>query len=253
LSAVLEVSGLTRRFGGLAALDGFELAVAPGEILGIIGPNGAGKSVLINLVTRFYPPSSGRILYCGRDITTLGATAVGRLGIARTFQNIRLFRRMTVLENVMAANPRHARAPLRSVFGRGRAADVTAATRLLALMHITPAADRLAGTLAYGDARRLEIARALATEPKLLLLDEPAAGMNEEETARLVEDIRAAAREVDAIVLIEHDMALIRALSTRVVAMNAGRKVTEGAVADVLAHPEVVRAYLGAIAEEAAA
>jgi branched-chain amino acid transport system ATP-binding protein len=173
-------------------------------------------------------------------------TRVGRAGIERTFQNIRLFRRMTVLENVLVANPKHTRQPFRSVLRSSRKADLAAALPFLELMGLTADADKLAGTLPYGDARRLEIARALATRPRLLLLDEPAAGMNEQETQRLAADIRAASRSVDAIMLVEHDMALIRALSSRLVALNAGRKICEGTPAEVLDHPEVKAAYLGA-------
>jgi len=242
---VLELRGLSCSFGGISALDGFDFDVFKGEILGIIGPNGAGKSVLINLITHFYAPSAGTMRFYGEPITRSSLMRTGRLGIARTFQNIRLFRRMTVLENVLVANPKHVRFPFRSVLRSSRAADRAEAVRFLKLMGLLKQADRLAGTLAYGDARRLEIARALAAHPKLLLLDEPAAGMNERETEQLAADIRAAAELVEAIMLVEHDMALIKALSTRVVALNAGRKICEGTAAEVLSNREVKTAYLG--------
>lgn len=243
---VLDVRGLSCAFGGLRALSDFDLLVHRGDIVGVIGPNGAGKSVFINLVTRFYDTSSGIILYLGRDITRRSIAHVARVGIARTFQNLRLFRRMTVLENVMTANPSSATRPFRASFSERTGDNVTKARQYLELMGLLAVADRKAGTLDYGAARRLEIARALATHPRLLFLDEPAAGMNEEETATLARDIRAAAHLVDAIVLVEHDMALIRALSTRVVALNAGRKICEGSAEDVLGDAEVKAAYLGA-------
>ena len=152
---LLELRGLSCQFGGLRALDSVDLDVARSEIVGVIGPNGAGKSVLINLISRFYTPSAGTIKFCGQPITDSSMTRVGRGGIERTFQNIRLFRRMTVLENVMVANPIHARRPFRSVLRGSRKADVAEALPFLDLMGLTADADKLAGTLAYGDARRL--------------------------------------------------------------------------------------------------
>ena len=243
---VLEVAAISKQFDGLRAVDGVSFAVKNGEILGIIGPNGAGKTVLINLISGFYPATSGRVRLSGEEVTSLPLHEIGRRGIARTFQNIRLFRRMTVLENVLVADPAHVRRPARAflAFGRQRA-EIARAARYLELMGLGARANHLAGTLPYGEARRLEIARALATEPKLLLLDEPAAGMNEEETAELVEDVRRARGSVAAIVLIEHDMSLIQALSDRVIAMDYGRVMAEGSPAAVLADPNVQRAYLG--------
>ncbi|MEO7243263.1 MAG: ABC transporter ATP-binding protein [Variovorax sp.] len=240
---LLAAQGMTKRFGGLAALSDVWLDVMPGEVLGIIGPNGAGKSVLINLLTQFYTPTSGTLRFDGVDVTRASALSLARRGMARTFQNIRLFKRMTVLENVLVADPVTARAPFASVFGRRK--PLGAALELLDLMRLADLADQPAGALSYGAARRLEIARAIASRPKLLLLDEPAAGMNEEETDALVQDIGKARARVEAILLVEHDMSLIRALSSRLVALIAGQKVTEGAVEDVLRHPEVIEAYLG--------
>jgi len=243
---VLEVEAITKQFDGLRAVDGVSFSVSAGEILGIIGPNGAGKTVLINLVSGFYPATSGRVRLLGEDVTGLRLHQIGRRGIARTFQNIRLFKRMTVLENVLVSDPRHARRPIRSFFSFGRQrAEIEKARRYLDLMGLVPRADQLAGTLPYGEARRLEIARALATEPALLLLDEPAAGMNEEETAELVADVRKARAMVKAVVLIEHDMTLIQALSDRVIAMDYGRVMAQGLPAEVLMNPDVQRAYLG--------
>ena len=240
---LLTAEGLCKSFGGLQALADVSLTLNTGEILGIVGPNGAGKSVLINLITQFHAPSAGRLTLAGEDVTGHSRLRMARCGVARTFQNIRLFKRMTVLENVLVADPDTAARPLVSVFRRK--AGVERALELLDLMRLGALADRPAGSLPYGAARRLEIARALATRPRLLLLDEPAAGMNEEETAALVHDIGVARQRVEGILLVEHDMPLIRALSSRLVALNAGRKVTEGPVAEVLSDARVIEAYLG--------
>ena len=242
-ASLLETQGLSKSFGGLAALSDVSLQLLPGEILGVVGPNGAGKSVLINLVTKFYSPSAGRLQFAGQDATDHSRLRMARAGVARTFQNIRLFKRMTVLENVLVADPATSHRPWSSLL-RHRA-DTAHAQELLALMRLSDLADRPAGALPYGAARRLEIARALATRPRLLLLDEPAAGMNEEETAALVEDIGRARARVEGILLVEHDMSLIRALSSRLVALIAGRKVAEGSIDTVLSDPQVIEAYLG--------
>ncbi|MES2911795.1 MAG: ABC transporter ATP-binding protein [Pseudomonadota bacterium] len=240
---LLIANGLSKSFGGLKALSDVSLTVERGEILGIVGPNGAGKSVLINLITKFYAPTSGTLQFAGEDATKLSRLQMSRTGVARTFQNIRLFKRMTVLENVLVADPETTASPFRSaVFRKSR---LDRAIALLDLMRLTDLADQVAGSLPYGAARRLEIARALATGPRLLLLDEPAAGMNEEETAALVEDIGKARQRVEGILLVEHDMSLIRALSTRLVALIAGMKVAEGSVDAVLSDPQVIEAYLG--------
>lgn len=241
--ALLVADNLSKSFGGLQALSDVSLTIERGEILGVVGPNGAGKSVLINLVTKFYAPTAGRLQFAGVDVTSLSRLQMARSGVARTFQNIRLFKRMTVLENVLVADPMTSISPFRTLFLRKNRVDC--ALELLDLMRLTPLADQVAGNLPYGAARRLEIARALASEPKLLLLDEPAAGMNEEETAALVEDIGKARQRVEAILLVEHDMSLIRALSHRLVALIAGRKVAEGSVDAVLSDPQVIEAYLG--------
>ncbi|MDB5966365.1 MAG: transporter ATP-binding protein [Polaromonas sp.] len=242
-NALLVADKLCKSFGGLQALSDVSLTVNRGEFLGIVGPHGAGKSVLINLVTKFYPATSGQLQFADVDATSFSRLQMARSGVARTFQNIRLFKRMTVLENVLVADPVTAVSPFRSaVLRRSR---LERATELLDLMRLGDLADQVAGNLPYGAARRLEIARALATGPKLLLLDEPAAGMNEEETAALVEDIGKARERVEGILLVEHDMSLIRALSHRLVGLIAGRKVAEGSVDAVLSDPQVIEAYLG--------
>lgn len=243
---VLGFDGVSKRFGGIQALSALSFEVQAGEILGVIGPNGAGKSVMINVASGLYAADEGRILHRGRDITSLNAHQRGRAGIARTFQNIRLFKRMTVLENVLIADKKHAIRPFGSLFSFGRRpSEIAAGLAELDRMRLADKADQLAGTLAYGDARRLEIARALAGNPSVLFLDEPAAGMNERETEELLVDIRACRSRLDAIVVVEHDMALLRVLSDRLVAMNYGQLLAEGTPDVVLAHPEVVSAYLG--------
>lgn len=244
--SVLAIRDLHKDFGGIHALDGIDLDINEGEIVGLIGPNGAGKTALLNTITGFYRATSGSIQFLGHDIEKMPLHRIGRLGIGRTFQNIRLFKRMTVLENVMVANKAHAGHPLRAFLDfRKRSAAMDEAMDLLQLLQLESKADQLASSLSYGDARRLEIARALAGRPALLLLDEPAAGMNEMETEQLVVDIQTVRTSVKAMLLIEHDMGLIRNLSDRIVAMNYGKKIAEGKVEYVLSHPEVRKAYLG--------
>ena len=245
-SHVLSVTALCKYFGGVRALDGFDLQVRRGEILGIVGPNGAGKTALINTITGFYRATSGRIVLNGTEITSLPMYRIGRLGVGRTFQNIRLFKRMSVLENVLVAYKENATHLLRSIFRSGsNRAEQEQAMHWLEQLQLADKANQPASSLSYGDARRLEIARALAGNPRLLLLDEPAAGMNESETRQLIDDIRELKHKVDAILLVEHDMNLIRKLSDRLVAMDYGKKIAEGAPGEVLRHPEVLKAYLG--------
>jgi branched-chain amino acid transport system ATP-binding protein len=242
---LLRIRGLAKSFGGIRALDGLDLDLHAGECLGVIGPNGAGKTALVNVISGFYKASAGDVYFGGIEIKRLKLHQIGRLGIARTYQNVRLFRRMTVLENVLVGVRAFSLKPLRSLFGFGRRTEHAPALALLERFGLTARADVLAGNLAYGEARRLEIVRALATGPRLLLLDEPAAGMNEEETSRLIADIRASRDLVQGLILIEHDMRLITALADRVVAMENGRKISEGVPHAVLDHPRVREAYLG--------
>jgi branched-chain amino acid transport system ATP-binding protein len=254
---VLEARGLGRDFGGLRALEGVDLEVRAGEITALIGPNGAGKTTLFNCLTGLYRPTRGT-LRCqapggpSRSIRGLPPNRVTAVGIARTFQNIRLFPTMSVLENVMVG--RHARTragvlgavlrdPRTRAEERGIAADAAA---ILGKVGLAALADEPAGSLPYGLQRRLEIARALAAGPFLLLLDEPAAGMNPQETAELddlIREIRGG--EGIAVLLIEHDMKLVMSLADRIVVLDSGRKIAEGSPEEVRRNPAVIQAYLG--------
>ncbi len=251
---LLDVTKLTKTFRGLHALEDVDLYVAPGEILGVIGPNGAGKTTLFNCLTGSLVPTRGRIIFQGRDITGKRMPAVARLGIARTFQNIRLFGALSVLDNVRTAQQ------LRSRFGAGevlfnlpsfqrKERQLTEqAMAHLALFGLTEYADRQAGTLAYGSQRRLEIARALATSPRLLLLDEPAAGMNVSETDALHQMILEVRRRFDVtIILVEHDMRLVMNMCERITVLNYGRVLATGTPDAIRRNPDVIESYLGKI------
>jgi len=246
--ALLELHGVSRHFGGVRAVDGLDLEVREGEILGLIGPNGSGKSTTVNVITGLYPPSAGRIAFAGRDITALPTHRRLSDGIARTFQNIRLFGGLTVWQNLWVAQNSAADRAARGFLSRwvgGQSGAREEISKLLAFAGLAGREDELASNLAFGEQRRLEFARALAAKPKLVLLDEPAAGMNAEEIADLDERIRAVRERGITVLLIEHHMELVMAVTDRVAVLNFGQKIAEGTPAEIQAHPAVRKAYLG--------
>jgi branched-chain amino acid transport system ATP-binding protein len=254
---VLEVDGLTLQFGGLRALDDVSLHINEGEILGLIGPNGAGKTTCFNAVTGVYRPTEGDIRFKGESIVGRKRFQITQMGIARTFQNIRLFRSMTALENVMVgADANHRTGMLSALFRlpRHRQEEQQGhdrAMELLRFMGIHRHADELASNLSYGDQRRLEIARAMATEPKLICLDEPAAGFNPAEKVQLMELIRKVRDQGYTVLLIEHDMRLVMGVTDRIVVLEFGRKIAEGKPNEIRDNPAVIAAYLGVDEEDA--
>lgn len=250
--ALLEVKSLGIAFGGLKAVDGFHISVEKGQLYGLIGPNGAGKTTVFNLLTGVYKPDQGQILLDGQSIGGKKTIEINKAGIARTFQNIRLFKDMTVLDNVKAGLHNHY--PYSTVEGilrlprfREQEKRMDAkAMELLEVFELEDSAGVLAANLPYGKQRKLEIARALATEPKLLLLDEPAAGMNPNETKELMDTIQFVRDNFDmTILLIEHDMKLVSGICEKLTVLNFGHVLTEGPTSQVLNNPEVVKAYLG--------
>lgn len=251
---ILETVDLGISFGGLKAVSNVNLKIRKNEIYGIIGPNGAGKTTLFNMLTGVYKPTCGTFLLNGEQIAGLSEIAISRKGIARTFQNIRLFSNMSAIKNVMVGlhnTPEFFCSPITDILRLPRHFTVEKrmrkrALQLLSIFDLQQSQNTPAGELSYGEQRRLEIARALATLPKLLLLDEPAAGMNPQETADLSKTIIDVRDKFDmTVLLIEHDMSLVTGICDRVTVLNFGTTLAEGKVADALADPEVIRAYLG--------
>ncbi|HEM6090092.1 TPA: ABC transporter ATP-binding protein [Streptococcus suis] len=250
--ALLEVKNLTKNFGGLTAVGDVTMELHEGELVGLIGPNGAGKTTLFNLLTGVYEPSEGTISLAGTILNGKAPSKIASLGLGRTFQNIRLFKNMTVLENVLIGLGNHGKAEVLASFLRlpafykNEEELKNKAIELLKIFDLEGDADTLAKNLPYGQQRRLEIVRALATEPKILFLDEPAAGMNPQETAELTQLIRKIKEEFGiTIILIEHDMSLVMEVTERIYVLEYGRLIAHGTPEEIRNNKRVIEAYLG--------
>ena len=250
--SLLALEGVDKVFGGLRAVRSVSFVVEPGAIFGLIGPNGAGKTTIFNVITGVYRPDRGRILFDGQDVSGLAPAAIAALGVARTFQNIRIFRAMTVEENVMVAGHKlHKAGVVSAIFRTGAYAEDeralgTRARELLEVLGLAAHASDVAGSLPYGSQRRLEIARALMLAPQILLLDEPAAGMNSNEARELERQIRLLRDELGVtVVLVEHNMSVVMSVCDRIHVVDHGETIAEGAPAEIKADPRVLAAYLG--------
>lgn len=254
---ILRVEHIVQRFGGLTALNDINISVNKGEIISIIGPNGAGKTTLFNIISGINSPVSGHVYLCGQDIVGMKAYNVAKLGISRTFQNIRLFRNLTVLDNILTARHIQSNAGIFDALFRTRkmreeeARNLEEAEELLGFLDMSDDKYTIAASLPYGNQRKLEIARALATEPKLLLLDEPAAGMNENETEELARMIKKCQERGYTTLLIEHDMKFVMGISERVYVIDYGVQIASGIPEEIQNNPTVISAYIGGDIDEA--
>lgn len=252
MAHTLELNDIYMHFGGIKAVDGISMSVEQGEILGIIGPNGSGKSTLINVITGIYMPTGGRVQFHGNDITGTKPHKIAQMGIARTFQNLRIFRAMTVLENVIVAQQTKIKTNsfqailLTKEYRNSEKHIRERAEKALAMVGLEDMADEVAGSMAYGQQKRLEIARVLVSEPTLCLLDEPAAGMNSAEAMKMMELVTSIRSQHNlAIILIEHNMEAMMTTADRLMVMDAGKKIAEDVPEVIKKDPQVIKVYLG--------